>query len=670
MKTVSRDDELVERAANPRTGIVSPFVTSEDSNRENTSDDYVTVERPREKKARPDRNISNGRWEQDSQGWSMVRSPSPSPVSRSAKDTTSRLISMEVLRNDSPPDLPGVCNMKLTKTTGEQPRRHQKCVEQSNNYGDGTHSASNPAIFARRITPERPTSQPRKLQKTIRKEVGNVMASKLESSDTVIANGHATATPLSHPKYHARGSQQLRMASPSQTVQGGLSRISQDAIASNPCLTSQEPITGSDAQPDLKRRGLYANVQQPSGIRRSPEEGSSDHPLSSSILSQYLPRPHSPHSNHFAGLAATSYRRPAQLLPARLQPLEDRWRAVEDACIFPATTGPNSSQGNHQRPKLRRQNERDGLQSIDRQAFHGRSQETHLHQSMVPLNVEKRSCKNAIDLADRSVNLTRIKTRLSSEAGLWRDLVDMGGSEAGTRATKPNRIRMEGLMGDISPQRDRLSPRSAKMVTEPVARSRDIRECIHVCGHQNRNAQNSEARHIPLRDGFKRQQPSKEVVGYTDEGGVCFEGQWANKIEIEKEADDPLPKQQVSIARRHRLSKKAAGARSCIQDIESLLQTSMLVARLQQIAKESICQVVSTLRRASPAIDVIRAPTADSTSYLRAVIDLMLAGLYLSVLLNALMVVGRLLLVVVRLVYWICHPIQLVSAIMRWYILG
>ena len=51
MRTVSEDDELVQRAANPRTGIISPFVT--DRTTEDINTDYLTVFKSEVKKPSP-----------------------------------------------------------------------------------------------------------------------------------------------------------------------------------------------------------------------------------------------------------------------------------------------------------------------------------------------------------------------------------------------------------------------------------------------------------------------------------------------------------------------------------------------------------------------------------------------------------------------------------------
>ena len=61
MRTVSRDDQLVERGANPRTGLVSPFVISKASN-ESLEDDYIAMGKIEAIQPSPIRRGSSGRW--------------------------------------------------------------------------------------------------------------------------------------------------------------------------------------------------------------------------------------------------------------------------------------------------------------------------------------------------------------------------------------------------------------------------------------------------------------------------------------------------------------------------------------------------------------------------------------------------------------------------------
>ena len=74
MRTVSRDDQLVERGANPRTGLASPFAVS-DNSEEWLGVDEIAVAKITSAGPSPKRETCSGKWKQDSLGWSLVESP-------------------------------------------------------------------------------------------------------------------------------------------------------------------------------------------------------------------------------------------------------------------------------------------------------------------------------------------------------------------------------------------------------------------------------------------------------------------------------------------------------------------------------------------------------------------------------------------------------------------
>ena len=81
MRTVSQEDELIVRGANPRTGLISPFVRSE-TNLANISKDYIGhkyVSSPLSQVR--NRRKSSGHWRANESSWSYVDSfpPTPSP---------------------------------------------------------------------------------------------------------------------------------------------------------------------------------------------------------------------------------------------------------------------------------------------------------------------------------------------------------------------------------------------------------------------------------------------------------------------------------------------------------------------------------------------------------------------------------------------------------------
>ena len=126
MRTVGLDDELTQRGANPRTGLVTPFVTT--GGRPATGNDYLKA-KIRDPKQR---HRSNGRWKQNDISWSFTDSPLPSPVAQSA-NTFYRGASINSLQDKFVVDMPGVDDPEPPQMTMKQIQEYQKGI--NNIYG-------------------------------------------------------------------------------------------------------------------------------------------------------------------------------------------------------------------------------------------------------------------------------------------------------------------------------------------------------------------------------------------------------------------------------------------------------------------------------------------------------------------------------------------------------
>ena len=93
MRTVSKDDELIERGANPRTGLVSPFVLSDGSG-DSANGGYVAKVH---QLAARGRKGGSGKRKQNSQGWCLVEGPLLSPIAQSVNEEGSRAVSAKHL---------------------------------------------------------------------------------------------------------------------------------------------------------------------------------------------------------------------------------------------------------------------------------------------------------------------------------------------------------------------------------------------------------------------------------------------------------------------------------------------------------------------------------------------------------------------------------------------
>lgn len=142
MRTVGQDDELTQRGANPRTGLVTPFVTT--GGKPSTENDYMQaqIRDPRQ------RHRSHGRWKQDGMSWSFTDSPLPSPVAQSAHEFC-RGAWIKSLQDKFLVDMPGVDDPEPPQMTMKQIKEYQNGIKII--YGRGCEEkaakASNPGAI-------------------------------------------------------------------------------------------------------------------------------------------------------------------------------------------------------------------------------------------------------------------------------------------------------------------------------------------------------------------------------------------------------------------------------------------------------------------------------------------------------------------------------------------
>ena len=138
MRTVGHDDELTQRGANPRTGLVTPFVTT-DGSKASTGHDYVAAKTAHAKR----RHRSHGRWKQDDTGWSFTDSALPSPVVQSAENSYCAA-SIKGLQDKFVVDMPGVDNPEPPQMSMKQIREYQKSIQCSHGKYTEGQAATDP----------------------------------------------------------------------------------------------------------------------------------------------------------------------------------------------------------------------------------------------------------------------------------------------------------------------------------------------------------------------------------------------------------------------------------------------------------------------------------------------------------------------------------------------
>ena len=673
MKTVSREDELIERAANPRTGIVSPFVTSEDSSRDSLENDYVAAGQLRAAKETKKRNASNGRWKQDSQGWRIVQSQTSSPTTRATNDKPGRRISVKTLKAQLLTEMPGEDNSEPNSKANHQTSRYQNSIDQAYRYNGGDHAMVDSDFLTspKQCALKGPSTTPGKLQTIQRKEVGSGATPKHKAIKTLIVNNNVEALPSLPIIHQIQENPNTCITSPTQTVPCAGPTTSIDTETAMSGLPHQQSRTAKGI-PSLSRvSALQEGLYQPSPPRgQSLKEAPIDHATTSAALCHHFTRPRFLHPSHFASLATSSYRRPVQLLPARLRTLEEKRRAAEDACATTTTSTTVAKQD--RRPILQRQDGLDTVQKVNNRTITGlQRQGQHLHQRNTLLNTGKSSPNRLEDKTDATTNSGHPFSRAPRQSCAMQDIVDMGGAQHAARAAMLEESHIQKLWGDKHPQKEEPRPQNATIVHLPVWRSDGKDGCIHMCGyHGDTNDVESRVKRGFVNGRLEEQRQPTELAGCTNEDGVCFAGQWAKEDDGNKDSNEIQLAQQIKPVFRCILVQRALEVKQWLQTIECWLQTSTLVTYLLHKIWDVIRHILSILRRASPAVNVLRAPMVAPQDYLTAIKDLVLAGVYLLVLMNICMAAGRLVLFLVTVVYWMSHPIRFVSMLLRWCVLG
>ena len=370
MRTVSQDDELTERGANPRTGVVSPYVMS-DGSADSAETGYIMGGYARSQMSSTGRRTSSGRWQQTGASWSFVESAVPSPTRLSSNDKPDSPLPGKKAQGSLVAPLPGVNKPKQDPASNEQIKRYQQSVERAYELAGGKHAMVDPESLPspRQASPafgtERPSTPPKKLQKIRRKEVGSAPIPAEKSEDTMVVNNKQRPVPARLPpiRIPSMDRQHVRIISPSMAALGVPARTPLDIPASFLGAPQQCYQTASAGQsrsthplsPQTNQQGHH-HPPQSQGHTQGPPEACSAPRVSSPTLSQFLPRLQLLHPSHFANLESPSYRRPAHLLPPSLRSGPQKRELVEDAATITTTiiTGQKKQRPGMQRSEGRK----------------------------------------------------------------------------------------------------------------------------------------------------------------------------------------------------------------------------------------------------------------------------------------------------------------------------
>ena len=677
MRTVSRDDQLVERGANPRTGLVSPFIVSDDSE-ERRRGDYITVSEGGLADPSP-RRTRSGKWKQDSLGWSLVESPLLSPIAQSMSDKMSRTASIKQLEDRLLVEMPGVDNPEPDNMTDEQIKKYQEGIALAYRRGGGSLAMLDPDTLPspRKRTAEGTSTPSTKMHKIQRKEVGSGVVRQSNSCDTVIINGNNQAPPLSTPRKNIMKRQEVRIFTPSNTPRG--SSFESGAAISNingktdsflgpgSRKTCSQTASATQTQSYLNTGPAHQCLQ--SDLKSSPSPAPSDPPTTFPALDRYLPRLHIPHPSHFANLKTSSYRRPTQLLRTRLSPPGQK-SAVEDACTTTFTTTSKKGPKREQRPKFQRQ---EGKNVVPRVNHLSPGHKMPLDGTITPRAKPLHPSAATVDTL-HTLDLVTGRSRAIAPTEKANPAKDLANTRHQTKTWIPADCLRQAACGNrprnvASPTQSTqgLSLGSANVTRERIQGNQSGAGYIPTYGLPGKEYKAVPEVGLQHLAGDKEQAilPAELTVG----GGsrACFAGQRADVQEEGQRLDlNTL------------IQKETRGGRLSVLRREANVKLRMHIAEawaepfpeLGFILRQMIGHVVRTLHHASPAFIILRTAKTTTRDRFRAMRDLVLATLYLLLLLNLFMALKKVLFFVGKVLYWIGHPVQTIVMIVGWCIIG
>lgn len=681
MRTVSRDDQLVERGANPRTGLVSPFVVS-DSSVECLGGDYITVDKMGSTGPSLGRRTRSGKWKQDSLGWSLVESPLLSPIAQSMSDRMSRTVSTKQLKDRLLVEMPGVDNPDPKKMTCEQITQYQEGIARAYKRG-GSIAMLDPDTLPspRQWTPEGPSTPPTKLRKIRRKELGSGAVSKSHSGDTVIINVNNQASYLPTSRKDIMERQKVRIITPSNTPKG--SSFASCANISN-AWEKMDPFLGRGSRTTCSqtasatRSQSYPNTGQSHQSRQNESESSplstlSNPPAAPQTLSQYLPRLQLLHPSHFANLETSSHRHPTQLglrLSKRQRP------AVEDACTTTFTTASTIGPRWERRAKIHRQ---DGNDVLPRVNHLSRTYEKPLdgyYQAGTPK--DKQLCLRSLPVDTlHTLGLVTGRNQATEPTQKTDPIRDL----AKARYQRKTQMPAECLRQPPSENRRRnfailmhmaqgLSLRSANAAQNHIQRNQGGNGCTPTYDHLGNLSTVIPGERHQYNSDDKDQviQPADPTFG--GDSRAWFARQWDEVEEGGKRPDLSTLMQEETLVRRRSALKEAADVKLWLYSTEASVESLATMGPIQQLLRRVTSHVMRILHHAWLGLSALRMANATTWDHFRVVKDLALAALYLLVLLISVMVLREVLVFLCKVLYCVWHPIQAILKIIGWCIVG
>lgn len=682
MRTVSRDDELVQRGANPRTGVVSPESVT-DKSRESVGDGQ-TVVRHRKAPGRRKREGSS-KWTQNDLGWSLIESPSFEPSAEVLRKEPGRAVLADKVKDQFVVVMPGVDNPAPAEMTPTQIQQYQE------RFRDRfTSGRTDPAeVGLRQWMPEGSSN---KVQNIPRKEVGSKCAQRNGSTDTVIIQDQTQASSLSTPRKDNMRDRQVRIVTP----------LSSPTSNSRQCSVFDRNDRGFDPGSDPEKLpSQITNHIKPLGCSKmhhgidllpeakAPNIPTPRIPPSSTSLPpmKYLPRLDFLQPSPISCLT-TSYRRPKELQPALL-------RAVKPVEYTSSEhdTSPNVLSGRglriEERTQVKLQN---CVAAIPRASFPNSGQErrrenpVHGTQPAITgiLPATPKASKTALKLQNQRIHKIRIVpdarvvvvgdgTRTVEKDQVAERKAEERSEAASCSCTKCDRSPSPTAIGLLT-SRKGPSPGSAYTAPNPlqnkagrVPANEDVEKASGgISGAKMKSTTGAQTQSTNMSPHQNSNGPPRLDIT----GSEWFIGHKANGVHGDRHDEQNKQSRIQGLVQEASTLGIIMGLWRLITLMEQNFYDSIRMRSIQRRLMDMIHHVLLTLHTSSPALEVLRTPNAKMEEYLAALKDVIWAIFYLLVLLNIVMVVRKVLKLAAIAINLIWLPLKLVLLVARWLLLG
>ncbi|MCJ1422662.1 hypothetical protein MMC29_000542 [Sticta canariensis] len=682
MKMVSRDDELMQRGANPRTGVVSPELVA-DNMEESVRDGQIAAEHRKElKEGKKD---MGGKWKQNDLGWSLIESPSFGPSADDLRKEPGHALLVDKLQDQFVVMMPGVDNSVPAEITSTQIQQYEERFRDVYKSGRVNHAEAGPRLWM----PEGPRNG---VQNIPRKEVGSGHAQRNGSTDTVIAQDRIRASSLSTSRKDSVRDRRVRIVTPLSTPTSNspqCSLVDHDDRGFNSGLYPENlPNQRTDSIKRFSFPKMYHGIDPLSEVK-SPNTPKAPVAPSSTPLPPrgYVPHLDFLHPSQFSSLT-TSYHRPKEIQPARSR---------SDKIVE------NTGRGNDGSPdRISGQ----GLRIEEKGQIGVQNYATEILRASLPNSEQERRREHCVHGTQPAISSYSSTTPNASKPALKvnddriyknRIVPDALGIDVGDGRRMDKKERDAGKQleecsaaASCSCTRCDYSPSSVAVgiVTTkkgPSARSANITRnplqnragCIHV--DKNKEETSGGISAAKMRSTIGTQTQSSKMSPYQNfeghpqldiSGNERLIGHRATGLDYDKHDEENREGCIEGLVHDGSNPGIVIELWRLIALAEEKFYDSIGMRSIQGRLTEMIYHIFRTLHTSSPALEVLRMPNANMREYLAALKDVILAIFYLWILLNTVIVIGKVLRLAAVAINLVWFPLKIVLLVARWFISG